>query len=37
MSNEHGGREALLLIGSVLAFTLTVFGGSFAMGALLAP
>ena len=37
MDNEHGGREALFLIGSVLAFTLTVFAGSFAMGALVAP
>lgn len=36
MNNEYGGREALLLIGSALTFTLTVFAGSFAVGALIA-
>lgn len=36
MDNEYGGREALVLIGSALVFTLTVFAGSFAIGALVA-
>ena len=36
MDQEHGGREALFLIGSVLAFTLIIFTGSFAVATLLA-
>jgi hypothetical protein len=34
VENQYGGREALVLIGTVLAFTLTVFTASFAVAAL---
>ena len=33
MDTQHGGREAIFLIGAALALTLTIFVGSFVVAA----